>query len=181
MFHKRINDRLELRLLQLNNADELFTLIDANRAYLRVWLPWLDRINSDDDTKKFIDFTLQQFAKNRSSIAGIFYEGSIVGLIGYNQIDRLNRIGFIGYWLAENYQGRGIMTIACRATIDYGFTTLKLNRLVIACATENRPSRSIPERLGFSHEGTAHQAEWLYDRFVNHEIYALLHQDRLSK
>jgi ribosomal-protein-serine acetyltransferase len=178
MFYQRVNDRIELRLLQVADAEELFALTNTNRDYLRTWLPWLDGTNSVADTKSFIEYTLETPTNNRGVAAAICDEGSIVGVIGYNHIDRQNRIGYIGYWLAANYQGKGIMTNSCQAICDYGFTTLKLNRLVINCATENRSSRAIPERLGFIHEGTMRDAEWLYDRFVNHEIYALLDRDR---
>jgi ribosomal-protein-serine acetyltransferase len=51
------------------------------------------------------------------------------------------------------------------------------NRVVIACASKNQRSRAIPERLGFTHEGVAREAEWLYDRFVDSEIYALLNRE----
>lgn len=61
--------------------------------------------------------------------------------------------------------------------VNYGFTDLRLNRQVIACATENHRSRSIPERLGFCHEGTLRQAEWLHDRYVDHHLYGCLWQD----
>jgi ribosomal-protein-serine acetyltransferase len=177
MFYQRINDRLELRLLQLNDAEELFTLTDANRDYLRVWLPWVDRIKVVADTQGFIESRIELFANNRGLTAAICDESEIIGLVGYGRIDNQNRIGYIGYWLAENYQGKGIMTNSCKAIIDYGFTTLNLNRLAIVCATENKASRSIPERLGFRHEGAASQDECLYDRSVKHEIYTLLDRD----
>ncbi len=69
------------------------------------------------------------------------------------------------------------MTSSCKALVDYGFGVLNLNRLVIACASENKRSRLIPERLDFIHEGTAHDAEWLYDHFVDHEIYVQFYCD----
>jgi hypothetical protein len=37
-----VGDRYQLRSIQLADAQELFALIDANRSYLRQWLPWLD-------------------------------------------------------------------------------------------------------------------------------------------
>ena len=181
MFYLRVNDRIELRLLQITDAEELFALTDANRNYLRVWLPWLDGTNSVADTKNFIEYTLETSSNNRGVAAAICDERSIVGLIGYNQIDTQNRIGYIGYWLAADYQGKGIMTTSCQAISDYGFSALNLNRLVITCATQNQSSRAIPKRLGFIHEGTIRDAEWLYDRFVNHEIYSLLYQDWKNK
>jgi ribosomal-protein-serine acetyltransferase len=177
MFSFRVGDSHELRLLRTSDTDELFILTDANRAYLRTWLPWLDKTTSSTHTRDFIQSTLQQFADNQGFVAAICYEHSIVGVIGYNQIDWHNRIGYIGYWLAEAYKGKGIMTVSCRAIVDYGFGTLALNRLVIACASENKRSRAIPERLGFTHESTARDAEWLYDHFVDHEIYVQLHHD----
>jgi ribosomal-protein-serine acetyltransferase len=164
-------------LLRPSDADELFGLIDANRAYLRTWLPWLDGTISAANTEDFIRSTLQQFADNRGFVAAICHEQSIVGVIGYNQIDWQNRIGYIGYWLAQDCQGKGLMTTSCKAVLDYGFGVLNLNRLVITCAAENKRSRAIPERLGFVHEGTTRDAEWLYDHFVDHEVYVQFHRD----
>jgi ribosomal-protein-serine acetyltransferase len=177
MFSFRVGNSHELRLLRTADADELFTLTDNNREYLRTWLPWLDSVTSSVNTRDFIQSTLQQFADNQGFVTAICYEQLIVGVVGYNQIDWQNRIGYIGYWLAEAYQGKGLMTTSCKALIDYGFGVLNLNRLAIACATENKLSRAIPERLGFVHEGTTRDAEWLYDRFVDHEIYAKLYRD----
>jgi ribosomal-protein-serine acetyltransferase len=163
--------------LQISDADELFGLVDKNRAYLRTWLPWLDGTTVSSDTRDFIKSTLQQLADNRGFVAAICVEKSIAGVVGYNHIDWQNRIGYIGYWLAEAYQGSGLMTISCRAVIDYGFEVFALNRVVINCASENSRSQAIPERLGFTHEGTCHDVEWLYDRFVNHEVYAHLRKN----
>jgi ribosomal-protein-serine acetyltransferase len=177
MFSFRVGDYHELRLLRTYDANELFLLTEANRAYLRTWLPWLDDTTSSANTRDFIQSTLQQFADNRGFVAAICYKTLIVGVVGYNQIDWHNRIGYIGYWLAEKYQGKGLMTVSCKALVDYGFRVLNLNRLVIACAAENKRSRAIPERLGFFHEGTTRDAEWLYDHFVDHEIYVQFHRD----
>jgi ribosomal-protein-serine acetyltransferase len=174
--------RYELRLLQRDDAAQMFALTDANRDYLRKWLPWLDTIEGVNDTQNFIEHTRQQAIDRAGFVVAIWELGGaeriekdrILGVIGLNKIEWQNRIGYIGYWLAESDRGHGIMTGACRILIEYAFLRLNLNRLVIACASENQRSRSIPMRLGFSHEGVARDAEWLYDRFVDHEIYALL-------
>jgi len=66
------------------------------------------------------------------------------------------------------------MTKACIAMIHHIFNDLHLNRVEIRCAVLNSKSRAIPERLGFSQEGTIREAEWLYDHFVDHIVYSLL-------
>jgi ribosomal-protein-serine acetyltransferase len=172
-----LGDDSQLRLLQIADAEELFSLVDSNRSHLRTWLPWLDDNNTSTDTEEYIKLTLQQLAKNLGFVMAICKVNSIAGLVGYNRIDWPNRIGYLGYWLSLDCQGKGLMTISCKALIDYGFEVLSLNRIVINCASENSRSRSIAKRLGFTHEGTCRDAEWLYDRFVNHEVYAILDRD----
>jgi hypothetical protein len=59
----------------------------------------------------------------------------------------------VGYWLGEQYQGKGLVTAACRALVEHAFFELGLNRAVILCATENEKSCAVAERLGFRREG----------------------------
>jgi ribosomal-protein-serine acetyltransferase len=87
----------------------------------------------------------------------------------------------LGYWLGEEYQGKGLVTAACRALVEHAFGELGLNRVVISCATENEKSCAIPERLGFRREGIERQAEWLYDHFVDHVTYSALASEWLTR
>jgi len=177
MFSYRIDDQLQLTLLQRRHAKELFDVTNRNRTYLRQWLPWVDGTITVDDTSSFIESTMQQFASDNGFQTGITYEGSIVGCIGLHSIDRANRKTSIGYWLSADCQGKGIMTSCCRAMIDYAFNELQLNRVEIRAAEWNRKSRAIPERLGFIKEGIVRQEEWLYDHFVDHVVYGMLAED----
>jgi ribosomal-protein-serine acetyltransferase len=177
MFYYQLSDRHELRLLQTADAQELFAVTNLNRTHLRQWLPWLDSIQDVTNTRNFIESTLEQFTDRQGLVAAVCYDRRIVGTIGFNRIERQNRVGYIGYWLGQSHQGQGIMTASCQSLMNYAFTVLNLNRLVITCATENNRSQAIPLRLGFTHEGIAREAEWLYDRFVDHHIYTLLARD----
>ena len=95
-------------------------------------------------------------------------------MVGYHAIDWENRSTALGYWLGKGYQGKGLVTAACRALVEHAFGELDLNRVSIACATENKKSCAVPDRLGFRREGVVRQAEWLYDHFVDHAVYATL-------
>ena len=173
----QINDDIELRRLEPADALDLFGLVEANREHLRQWLPWLDGTRSVDDVVAFIDARAEQFNEGKGSHAGIRYRGTLCGVIGMHTIDAFNRSTSIGYWLDAAHQGRGIMTAACQAVVTHAFTTLDLHRVAIRCATENRRSRAIPERLGFSLEGVARDGEWLYDHFVDLAVYSKLRSD----
>ena len=174
MFVHKLSETTELRLLEERHAQELSDLTERNQEHLRAWLPWVDSSRTVEDRKNFIRGALKQFAQNKGFVAGIWREGRLAGVIGYDPIDWENHSTEVGYWLGEEYQGQGLATIACRALVEHAFGELGLNRVSIACATENKKSCAIPERLGFRREGVQRQAEWLYDHFVDHVIYAAL-------
>ena len=174
MFSHKLTEDTELRLLEERHAEELTNLIDRNREHLRTWLPWVDATRTVEDLKSFIRGALKQFAQNKGFAAGIWHEDRLAGVIGYDPIDWENRGTELGYWLGEEYQGKGLVTAACRALVEHAFGELGLNRVVISCAPENEKSCAIPERLGFRREGIERQAEWLYDRFVDQVTYSAL-------
>ena len=174
MFACSLGDDAELRLLEVRHAEDLFTLINHNRLHLRQWLGWVDGNQSIDDSRNFIRGTLQQFANSNGFQAGIWFKGTLAGVIGYNYIDWHNGKTELGYWLGESFQGHGLITRACRALTDHSFDELGLNRVEILCAAGNTRSRAVPERLSFTQEGILHQAEWLYDHYVDLVVYAML-------
>ncbi len=168
---------LRLAQLQSEDAEELFALTDANRAYLRRWLPWLDQTRGVSATESFIAFAGREAQAGTGYHLAIWEQQEIVGMCGFNFIDRLNRSATIGYWLAADAQGRGIMTRSVAALYSYGFASLGLHRLVIACAEENASSEAVALRSGFVFEGVARDAEWLYNHYVNHRVFARLRTD----
>ena len=104
----------------------------------------------------------------------IFYQEKIAGVCGYLPLNKKDRIGEIGYWMGAEYEGLGIMTRSVDRVVEMGFEQLDLNRIEIRCATGNRRSRAVAERLGFVQEGILMQDEWLYDHFVDKVVYSKL-------
>lgn len=167
-------DETVLDVLVEEDAEELFALVDENRAYLRQWLPWLDQNTEVEHTRVFIRATRKQHEDRNGFACGIRRRGTLVGVVGVHGIDWTNRKTSVGYWVGQTHQGQGIVTRACRALLSYLFDELGLNRVEIGCAPGNTKSAAIPERLGFVREGLLRQPEWLYDRFVDHVVYGLL-------
>ena len=175
LIHK-LDGEVFLRMFNEDDADEFYNLTINSKSYLKKWLGWLDNIKSVEDTTANIKVRLKGMVENGGypKSFAIIYKGKIAGTIGFNEIIKSNRVGVIGYWLGEAFQGKGIMIRALKAVIDYGFKELGLNRIEISASVENKKSRALPEKLGFTKEGKIRQAEWLYDHFVDHVIYGLL-------
>ncbi|GCE26471.1 ribosomal-protein-serine acetyltransferase [Dictyobacter alpinus] len=180
-FYIKINETTELKSITERDARPMFQLIDSNRLYLRQWLPWIDYTRTVEDELAYIRSVAAQYQENQSITCLIIYHGSIAGTISYHPIDWQNRKVEIGYWLGAQFQGKGLMTVACQAMVRYAFENLKLNKVEIRCATGNIRSCAIPQRMGFVEEGTIRQAEWLYDHYVDLRLYGLLKSEWMNQ
>ncbi|MDC7242145.1 MAG: GNAT family protein [Spirochaetales bacterium] len=181
MFYRYIDNEVQLCLLSPEHTQSLFILTEQNRAWLRRWLPWLDSIQKPGDTEYFINSCLKRFAASEQLTCGILYQKNLCGVAGFNRFDYHTGTAYIGYWLAENHTGRGIMTRTVRELENIAFRDKGLEKVEIHCAVENRASRKIPLRLSYKEEGCIRRAEKLYDRVVDHIIYGLLKEEFLKR
>jgi ribosomal-protein-serine acetyltransferase len=151
----------------------VFATVERNRDYLREWLPWVDSTRSAQDIREFIARSEAKFTVSQAPDAGIWIGGAFGGSIGCHQIDWANRHTSIGYWIDRAQQRKGVMTCCSIAMLDYLFEDLMLHRVEIRCATGNHRSCAIPQRLGFTREGVAHEAEWVNDRWLDLVVWAM--------
>jgi ribosomal-protein-serine acetyltransferase len=172
-----MDDSVELLLIHNSLTQQLYELIDSNRGLLREWLPWVETTLSPEDTRKFVDFAVDQYAQKTGAHYGIFVSGSLCGMCGLYNVMPTTRVGEVGYWLAESYYGKGIMTTAVRMLIDKGFTEHGLNRIEIICATGNRKSRAVPERLNMQCEAILRQRILVNHQFHDAAMYSILKEE----
>ena len=172
-----VDDTISLEFLKAIHAESLYNLVNANRAFLRQWLPWVDNMQSILNFQQYIINCSKQADAQTDFGYAIIINKNIVGRIGMHHINQQNKIGEIGYWLADGLQGRGVITKCCKALIHHGFTQLNLNRIEIKCAAGNDKSKAIAEKLQFKPEGILRQAEWLNKKFVDLHLYALIRQE----
>lgn len=177
MFRAQLGEELYLQLLEERHASEMFSLVDRERTYLREWLPWVDSTETRDDSLSFIRSSLEQFASNKGFVAGIWARDEFAGVIGTHKLDWLNHKGEIGYWLGRAFQGRGLMTRACKAAVTHLLGEMDLNRVEIHCAKGNEKSCAIPQRLGFTEEGVAREAQLLHGQFRDLRRFIMLRRD----
>jgi len=103
--------------------------------------------------------------------------GDLVGGIGLMGIDHEHAVAELGYWTAVPYWNRGYATEASRAVLEFGFTTLNLNRIHAHHFTRNPASGRVLVKIGMQHEGRLRQAVRKLDHYEDIELYAILRED----
>lgn len=84
------------------------------------------------------------------------------------------QVRMLGYWLDEPYWGKGYMSEAVQAVLNYGFNELQLSLITANCYPHNKRSQQVLKRNGFIYEGTLHQAELTYNgNIYDHQCYYL--------
>lgn len=87
------------------------------------WLPWASDF-SENSYREFVKFALHQYADDKAIHTHIIYDDKIIGAVSLNNIYHHLKKAEIGYWLRQDYQGRGIMTFAVRAIMDIAKHTM---------------------------------------------------------
>jgi ribosomal-protein-serine acetyltransferase len=177
MFSHQIDENLKLVLPLPQHAEELAAVVIANLDRLNAWMPWANDDYTVDSARDFINRNLKALAEKGSFAMSVVQNEKIVGNMGFHNLDLNNKSAHIGYWLAREAEGKGLMTRCCRVLIDYLFDEMNLNRIQINCNVENAKSRAIPERLGFQLEGVHRQVEAFDNRFGDWAVYAMLKED----
>ncbi len=153
-----VDERLRLRMWEPADAPALYDQVTANRAYLAQWLPWAGSYASVADAEAFIGQARARAAEQTGWYAGIFVDDEPIGAAGFVRLETRFGVGELGYWLAEQHGGRGVMTRCCGALVEVGFAELGLHRIEIRADARNTRSRAVAERLGFALEGTLRES-----------------------
>lgn len=78
----------------------------------------------------------------------------VVGLVGFIRWERERGCAEIGFGIANAFSGRGLMTEACRAVVQYGFDEMGLMRIEARCQPANVGSMRVLEKIGMIREAT---------------------------
>ncbi|HEX2682495.1 MAG TPA: hypothetical protein VHL77_01105, partial [Ferruginibacter sp.] len=74
-----VDDNISLEFLEEIHAGSLFNLVNANRAYLREWLPWVDLMQTVSNFKQYIIDTNKRAAEGTDLGYAIIINKNIVG------------------------------------------------------------------------------------------------------
>lgn len=172
-----LDETLRLERLAEAHAEALFAVIEQDRTHLAEFLPWVPRMQSAEDFRRYVQTSETLFREKTDVSFAIVRAGVPVGRVGLHAIHPQNQSAAIGYWLGCDAEGLGIMTRSCKTLLTYGFGELGLQRIELKAAVENSKSRAVAERLRFRQEGVLRQAEWVNGRFLDLALYALLRDE----
>lgn len=103
--------------------------------------------------------------------------GKMIGDLGYNVFFVRDQRAEVGYHLTPEYWRRGLMTAALSAVIDYGFSTLDLNKIEAGVNTRNERSSGLLRKLGFQWEGTLRDHRNRRGVFGDSHLFGLLRRE----
>ena len=166
----------QLRKWKLTDAHDLASTISDKRIQdnLRDGLPYP---YTDKDAEKFISAMLSSNENNVFAFA-IVYDGKAVGSIGVYRKENIHRLtAELGYYLAEEYWGKGIMTEAVKQVCRYVFDNSDIVRIFAEPFSFNTASCRVLEKAGFQCEGTLRSNALKNGRISDMKMYSLLKTD----
>jgi ribosomal-protein-serine acetyltransferase len=130
-----------------------------------------------DETKRFAERAERGWLDGTEWDFVITEAGEAIGNIGLNRFIPLWRTCNVGYWMRSDRCGRGYMTEAASAAVEFGFTRVNAHRIELSASPDNPGSWRIAEKLGFRREGVLRDACWAGRGFMDMYMYGLLATD----
>jgi RimJ/RimL family protein N-acetyltransferase len=107
-------------------------------------------------------------------IFAIDVDGKAVGGIGIHpQQDIMKKNAELGYWLGEEYWGKGIVSNAIKQVVDFAFTNYEINRVFARPFGTNIPSQKVLEKCGFKLEACLEKIIYKNGEYLDELIYAI--------
>lgn len=180
MFSIDLGNGAEMVLRDRSTDFAVHRLINANLDHLREWEPWAHADQSMISVSSFGTYLLTQWVKGEAIPCVIRQDGQVAGATTA-RINLYEKSATIGYWLGEAYEGRGLITRAVSALLDTLFNEYDIARAIIDTSVMNKRSRSVAERLGFTHEGTMRGAQAYPGERRDLVVYGLLREEWLAR
>jgi ribosomal-protein-alanine N-acetyltransferase len=160
---------INLRKLSINDAKPITNFMSYNIAKNLYGVPYPYTMK---DALYFIRSSHIDFSSFKAVHFAIEYRKSsvidslmFVGVISLKDIDRVNKKASLGYWLGEEYWGKGIATKSVRFIISYAFSELGLQEIYAYVFSENKPSIRVLEKNGMSQIGEVNEYHSLTGKY----------------
>jgi ribosomal-protein-alanine N-acetyltransferase len=168
------------RLLRASDAPALADVLARNRAFLAPWEPVRpDSYFTVEGQRQVVEDSLRRHADGSMYPLAILGEaGALVGRINLNNIVRGPfQSASVGYWLAEEANGRGLATAALAELATTAFGDLGLHRLEAGTIPGNLRSQAVLRRNGFTRFGYAPRYLSIAGSYTDHVLFQRLADD----
>ena len=153
----------------------------ASRTFLEPWEPtWPDDDLTQAAFRRRLRRQDEDIARDEADAFLIFDKTSdeLVGGITLGGVRRgVSQSGTLGYWMGAPHAGKGRMTRAVAAAVEFAFVKLRLHRVEAACIPDNAPSIALLERNRFQREGYARGYLKIDGAWRDHVLFALVESD----
>ena len=181
-----------IRLLAADDAPALTELVTVNREFLAPWSPLVaEEFYTEAGQRAVVADMLEQYQRG-TAVPMVILTGSEAGssedsrrvagrVAGRVTLSAIVRRSFqsasLGYWLGEEFNGRGLATAAVREVAALAFGEMGLHRIEAATLPHNVRSRRVLERNGFSRFGLAPGYLRIAGTWQDHLLFQLLASD----
>jgi len=126
---------------------------------------------TQNDGVAFINLAL---SATPTEIFAIVINGEAVGSIGVHpQMDLYCKNAELGYWIGEEFWGKGIVPEAIKLMIDYGFKTFDISRIYARTFDTNIKSQRVLEKTGFVLEAELKETLYKNGTVYDELLYAI--------
>jgi ribosomal-protein-alanine N-acetyltransferase len=168
-------ERLLLRKMRLSDAEAMFAY--ASEPEVTRYVLW-ETHGSIQDSENFLRFSVEGYERGDFGGWGVVLKarGTFIGTCGMEIAPEHSRAE-LGYVLAREHWGRGLMPEAVRRMIRFCFERMDLNRLEARCFAENTASARVMEKAGMSYEGTLRGREYIKGAYRDMKMYSILRSE----
>ena len=162
-----------IRKWELSDAKELSTALSNRKIQdnLRDGLPYP---YTEQDGADYISAMLSA-DENETFAFAITVDNKVVGSIGVFRQENIHRqTAELGYYIAEEYWGKGIMTEAVKQICKYVFDKSDIVRIYAEPFAHNMASCRVLEKAGFQYEGTLRSNAVKNGKVIDMKMYSLL-------
>lgn len=174
-----LTPRLALYPLDVADAADQWEAVDASRATLEPWLPWVPFQTDVASSARYAEMSTLDWEHGRAVRFALRDRKSkaFLGIVSLENIQHLHLSTDLGYWLRHDVRGRGLMSEAAQGAVELAFRHMGIHRIRVAASTENHRSLAVIRRLGFRFEGISRHAELIAGRWLDHAVFAKLSTD----
>jgi ribosomal-protein-serine acetyltransferase len=181
MLSLTLTEDAELRALEPWQAEEFARHVAAAEEHLARWLPWGRSAGEPEGARALLQRYADAQARGEGRILGIWVDGKLSGGVLFRVWENATGMCEVGVWLAPEAVGRGLITRAVTAQLDWAFGVRGMHRVEWRCAASNERSSAVARRLGMTLDGTLREA--FPHGGVRHdvEVWSLLAREWLAK